>query len=90
MAFPWKTPRLRVAATLLAAASTLGGAAAGSALDGAKPGAAGSDRGLVVLARKALPLPLVGVQVIDNAAMIVEDGKVVRVVSRTEVDLEAL
>ncbi len=44
----------------------------------------------MVLAKKALALPLEGVQVIDNAAMIVENGKVVRVVSRSEVDLEAL
>jgi imidazolonepropionase-like amidohydrolase len=57
---------------------------------GAPAGAAGAERGLVVLAKKALALPLEGVQVIDNAAMIVENGKVVRVVSRSEVDLEAL
>lgn len=57
---------------------------------GAPAGAAGAERGLVVLAKKALALPLEGVQVIDNAAMIVEEGKVVRIASRSEVDLEAL
>jgi len=53
-------------------------------------GSAGAERGLVVLCGKALVLPMEGQQVIDNAAVIVEGGKIVRVAPRSEVDLEAL
>ncbi|MDG1490812.1 MAG: hypothetical protein P8R43_02895, partial [Planctomycetota bacterium] len=63
------------------------GAVAGHA---GESGAAGVERGLVVLCGKALALPLEGQQVIDNAALVVEDGKIVSVTPRAEVDLEAL
>ncbi len=53
-------------------------------------GSAGVERGLVVLCRKAVCVPLEGVQVIDNAAIFVEDGKVARVALQSEVDLDAL
>ncbi|MDB2576974.1 amidohydrolase family protein [Planctomycetota bacterium] len=53
-------------------------------------GAAGVERGLVVLCGKALVLPMEGQQVIDNAAVVVEDGKIVSVSPRADVDLEAL
>ncbi|MEM6673653.1 MAG: amidohydrolase family protein [Planctomycetota bacterium] len=53
-------------------------------------GARGSERGLAVLCRKALVLPMEGEQVVDNAVVVVEDGKIARVASRSDVDLDAL
>ncbi len=85
----------RIAAASLSAALLVSMAGAGAmgwsgAVGDPSPGAAGAERGLVVLAKKALAMPLEGEQVIDNAAMIVEEGKVVRIARRSEVDLEAL
>ncbi len=55
-----------------------------------EPGSAGSSRGLVILCRKALLMPLVGQQILDNAAVFVENGKIARVVPRADVDVVAL
>lgn len=56
----------------------------------AEPGAAGSSKGLVILCRKALVMPLEGVQVIDNAAVFIAGGKIVQVLPRADVDVDAL
>lgn len=61
-----------------------------SAVDAAGPGSKGASKGLVILCRKALVMPLEGVQVVDNAAVFIEDGKIVQVLARADVDVEAL
>ena len=75
----------------LAVASTASASfGAGVGVDVGESGAAGVERGLVVLCGKALVLPMEGQQVIDNAAVVVEDGKIVSVTPRADVDLEAM
>ena len=60
-------------ATLLAAAPALAGEPA--ARDG-QPGEAGVEQGLAIRAAKALAVPLEGTQVIDNAVVLVRDGRI--------------
>jgi imidazolonepropionase-like amidohydrolase len=55
----------------------------------APAGAVGSERGLAVLAAKALALPLEGQQVFDDAVLLVRDGKIERIGRRADVDVPA-
>lgn len=52
------------------------GAADATLAEAAEPGAPGSARGLAVRARKALVVPPEGPQVVDNAVMLVADGRI--------------
>ena len=79
--------RAAVLASALACAPLVAAAPAAAASDS---GSVGAERGLVVLCKKALVLPMEGQQVVDNAALVVEEGKIVRVAPRSEVDLAAL
>lgn len=79
--------RAAVLASALACAPLVAAAPAAAASDS---GYVGAERGLVVLCKKALVLPMEGQQVVDNAALVVEEGKIVRVAPRSEVDLAAL
>ncbi len=53
-------------------------------------GSAGAERGLVVLGRKVLMLPMEGEQYIDNGALFLRDGKVEKVLPQAGLDIEAL
>ena len=53
-------------------------------------GAEGAERGLAILCRKALVMPFEGQQVVDNAVVFVEDGKIAAVRPRAEVEVGEL
>ncbi|MEM1452610.1 MAG: amidohydrolase family protein [Planctomycetota bacterium] len=74
----------------LVASSTTSAAAPQEGGGDAPAGSARSERGLVVLCRKALVLPLEGPQVVDNAAVLVAAGKITSVVPAATLDLEEL
>ncbi|MEM9379467.1 MAG: amidohydrolase family protein [Planctomycetota bacterium] len=75
---------------LCATSSALAAPTAPQSGSDAGAGSAGSERGLVVLCRKALVLPLEGPQVVDNAAVLVAGGKITSVVPSATLDLAAL
>lgn len=66
---------------LLCAAPIVGGTTSN------EPGTAGASKGLAVLARKALTVPETGPQVIDNAVMLVFDGRIEAIGSARSIEI---
>ena len=65
-----------LALALLAAPAAAGDARASDASGAPAPGAPGAETGLALRARKALACPLDGPQVVDDAVLLVRDGRI--------------